>query len=57
MLAKPILSQMTQDFGIDVFNVPEEDLPETVRRNGVVYELKVQTSNRNSVMKKQSTLC
>ena len=29
MLAKPILSQMTQDFGIDVFNVPEEDLPET----------------------------
>ena len=39
MLAKPILSQMTQDFGIDVFNVPEEDLPETVRRTGVVYEL------------------
>ena len=29
MLAKPILSQMTQDFGIDVFNVPEEELPET----------------------------
>ena len=29
MLAKPILSQMTQDFGIDVFNVPEEELPES----------------------------
>ena len=29
MLAKPILTQMTQDFGIDVFNVPEEELPET----------------------------
>ena len=29
MVAKPVLSQMTQDFGIDVFNVPEEELPET----------------------------
>ena len=29
MVAKPVLQQMTQDFGIDVFNVPEEELPET----------------------------
>tara|TARA_R110000796_G_scaffold18221_4_gene55283 strand:+ start:1004 stop:3439 length:2436 start_codon:yes stop_codon:yes gene_type:complete len=27
MVAKPVLSQMTQDFGIDLFNTPEEELP------------------------------
>ena len=25
MVAKPVLSQMTRDFDIDVFNVPEEE--------------------------------
>ena len=29
MVARPVLSQMSRDFGIDVFNTPEEDLPET----------------------------
>ena len=29
MVAKPILSQMSRDFDIDVFNVPEEELPES----------------------------
>ena len=29
MVAKPVLSQMTRDFDIDVFNVPEEELPES----------------------------
>tara|TARA_R110000744_G_scaffold15134_2_gene42550 strand:+ start:363 stop:2798 length:2436 start_codon:yes stop_codon:yes gene_type:complete len=29
MVAKPVLSQMTQDFGIDLFNTPEEELPES----------------------------
>ncbi|QDP61463.1 MAG: putative structural protein [Prokaryotic dsDNA virus sp.] len=29
MIAKPILQQMTKDFGIDTFMIPEEQLPET----------------------------
>ena len=29
MIAKPILQQMNQDFGIDTFMIPEEQLPET----------------------------
>ena len=29
MVAKPVLSQMTQDFGIDLFNAPEVELPES----------------------------
>ena len=27
MIARPLLSQITQDFGVDVFTVPEETLP------------------------------
>jgi len=27
MIARPLLSQITQDFGVDVFSVPEETLP------------------------------